>query len=264
MQKLHDLFHYHFCNGTSLDDVVKLFISFPQVAELEEKIGHAFQDKNLLLAALIHPSLGNESVLFQKINYQRQEFLGDSVLSLLLAEKLFLESPDSSEGELSKRRAHLAGQEMVAKLGLGMHLEDFIIFGKGTFTQLETIHHLKKGLVSAIADSVEAILGAAFLDVGLLAAKTVFVKFTEVYVSVYQKDYLDSATFSEFDPKSRLQEKCLTVFKTLPTYECRTNNHAVVCDLIVSGQVVGQGQGLSKKEAEQNAARQALLTLFQS
>ncbi|MBI2520979.1 MAG: hypothetical protein HYV97_11195 [Bdellovibrio sp.] len=262
MQKLHDFFHSHFSNGTCFDDAVKLVLSSSQITSLEEKIGHSFGRKSLLMEALIHPSLGNEAAVFQKVNYQRLEFLGDSVLSILLAEKLFLESPSSSEGELSKMRAHLAGQTMVSKLGQGMQLEDFLIFGKGTFAQLETSNNPKPGMVRAVADGVEAILGAAFLDAGLTIAKMVFEKFTETYSSTYQKDYLDMATFSEFDPKSRLQEKCLTTYKMLPVYDCRMSDDIQVCDLIINGEVVGQGQGPSKKEAEQNAARQALLTLF--
>ncbi|HAZ12676.1 MAG: hypothetical protein A2X86_11230 [Bdellovibrionales bacterium GWA2_49_15] len=272
MQKLHDLFHYHFsgqmaekiCNGSSLDDVVKFVISLPKIAALETNLGHVFHDKRLLVTALIHPSLGNEAGVLQKVNYQRLEFLGDSVLSLLLAEKLFLEYPENSEGELSKMRAHLAGQAMVAQLGFGMQLADFLIFGKGTSLQLETTQNPPKGLVRAVADGVEAILGAAFIDAGLLVAKAVFEKFTEAYALTYQKDYLDMATFNEFDPKSRLQEKCLTAYKVLPIYDCRTSDDVLVCDLIINGQLAGQGQGLSKKEAEQNAAREALANMFKS
>ncbi len=264
MQKLHDLFHYHFTQNPSIDGVLELILSFPKVAELEELIGHSFNRKDLLLSALVHPSLGNEIALFQKINYQRLEFLGDSVLGAILAEKLYSSFPDSSEGDLSKMKAHLAGQEMIAKLGLGMQLENFIIFGKGTFAQLEVATNVSKGLIRAVSDTVEALLGATFLDSGLEQAKIVFEKFTSKYSLAYQKDYLDMATFGEFDPKSRLQEKCLTAHKMLPVYECRTRNNGLECTLIVNGQVAALGHGLSKKEAEQSAARQALATLFKN
>lgn len=219
---------------------------------LESVLGYTFQDPSLLSQALTHPSLGYESQRTLPDN-QRLEFLGDAVLQLLLSEMLFLRYNNADEGMLTKTRAMLVSTKALAQVARGIRLGHFLLIGRGEEG------HGGRERDSSLADALEAIAGAVFLDGGMEAARTL--------VQHLFTDSLDSlgATPSDKNPKGQLQELLQAINPTSPRYEVISQtgpDHAknFVCAVLWCGQELGRGSGRSKKEAEVEAARIALET----
>ncbi|MFA5676861.1 MAG: ribonuclease III [Pseudomonas sp.] len=215
---------------------------------LERKIGYSFKNQDLLILALTHRSLGGR-------NNERLEFLGDSILNFVAAEALFERFPQAREGQLSRLRARLVKGVTLAELAKGFDLGEYLRLGSG---------ELKSGgfrRESILADTTEAIIGAIYLDSGMEAARE--------RILFWLTSHIDSLTLvdNNKDPKTRLQEYLQGQHSELPQYEvvdisgeahCRT--FRVECTVaLMTGKTFGVGN--SRRLAEQEAARQALIAM---
>jgi len=213
---------------------------------LESRIGHQFNDRELLAEAITHPSRAGET---KARSNQRLEFLGDAVLDLLLAQELLLQHPSWDEGRLSRSRASLVSGRALASLAAGLSLGDWVRLGRGERTADGSI------APSILADAYEALMGAVFLDGGYAAVRQV--------VAIHFADRLDEVTTSDPDPKTALQELTQKNYAELPTYETTKisgPDHARVyeVEVFVQARSMANGSGRSRREAEQEAAEHAL------
>ncbi len=218
----------------------------PDVAALEDRIGHPFRDRELLTEALTHVSsqLGAPaSPAGGRTSYQRLEFLGDRVLGLAVAEILFGAFPDASEGELSRRLSDLVRRETCAEVALAWDVGPFLHLGAG---ELQAGGRQNRTI---LADVCESIIGAVFLDGGYQAARTLIARaFAERLQAAPARD-----------AKTALQEWAQGRGLPTPVYdvvERHGPDHAPVFRIAarVGTLDCGLGQGLSKRAAEQDAA----------
>lgn len=216
-----------------------------KLKRLEKKIGHTFVNDDLLKRAITHRSAGSR-------HNERLEFLGDSILSLVIAEALFHRFPDVSEGDMSRMRATLVREKTLAELAREFDLGEYLILGPG---------ELKSGgfrRESILADTVEALIGAIYLDVGMEPVRGLLLawyasRLDEIRPGADQKD-----------PKTRLQELLQGKRKPLPSYvvikvkgEAHNQEFTVQCE-IEGLDVTVVGVGSSRRKAEQAAAEKAL------
>lgn len=219
-------------------------------AHLEAQIGYQFKDNRLLLLAFTHRSFINEYREPGAEHNERLEFLGDSVLGLLIAEHLYRNKPDTPEGALSHIRSRLVQAETCAAWLSKLHVAHALLLGKGE----RMGDH--RGRESIHADLFEAIIGAIFLDGGFEAAKDfLFNHFTQ------EIQELISHPGRNF--KAELQDYAQRQFQQTPVYtvEFETgpdHNKSFIIEVSIAGLPVGKGQGNSKKEAQQAAAQDAL------
>ncbi len=217
---------------------------------IEVKIGYKFRNPLLLAEALTHPSLAYESQKAQFDN-QRLEFLGDAVLQLALTEHLFRQFPDSPEGKMTKMRARLVSRQALAQLALHLQLGDYLLLGKGEEASGGRKRH------STLADALEALIGAVYLDAG-------FDKARDVVLRLCSSDVLAVADSSEEgNPKGSLQEVLQAHSAEPPRYvisgESGPDHRKVFhAQVLWRGVVMAQGRGKSKKEAEIRAALEAI------
>lgn len=218
------------------------------VTDLIRTLGHNYADESLLELALTHRSCG-------KRNNERLEFLGDSILNFVIAEALFNKFPKAREGEMSRLRARLVKGETLAEIARELGLGDFLRLGSG---------ELKSGGFrrdSILADAVEAIIGSIHLDAGAVVSK-------EFVLKLYQSR-LDGLDLEETlkDSKTRLQEHLQSRRQPLPAYELdRVEGEAHDQTFYISCQVAlldepTLGKGSSRRQAEQESARAALIAL---
>jgi ribonuclease-3 len=214
------------------------------MASLEKKIGYTFKNKDYLEAAMTHSSYKNERKL--KECYERLEFLGDSVLGMLTAEMLFAENPDLSEGELTKRRAMMICESSLVNAANMLELGTFLRVGKGE----ENTGGRQRP--SILADLVEAVLAAVYLDGGIENARA-FAK-THIFPAVIQKTVTDYKTILQ----EKVQNKGEQASYHLIGEDGPPHKKRFTIEVRVEGKVMGSGVGSNKKEAEQAAARCAL------
>ena len=222
------------------------------VENIERELGYTFKDKNLLLEALTHSSYTNEMRINKRNHYERLEFLGDAVLELISSEFLYERFPDIPEGGLSKKRAAMVCEQSLAICARSMNLGDCIFFGKGE----EAAGGRNKD--SILADVTEAVLGAIYLDGGLERAR----------------DYVNRHVLFELkedelfvDSKTILQEKIQHISEggSLEYAVIKESGpeHAKIFTVQVSLDVkpLAEGEGHTKKSAQQEAAKAAILKL---
>jgi ribonuclease-3 len=214
-----------------------------------ERFGVEFRDPVLLEHALTHrSSLGpNDAV----ISNERLEFLGDSVLGLVATEALFRSLPDADEGTLTKARSRIVNKNFLGKIGLDLGILDVLRYAR------DEIKEDDRALLTLSADALEAVIGAIYLDRGFDTA----VRF--VQQNVVRAAPSDSEAHSQIDYKSRLQEICQAEFKVQPQYKVVRRmgpEHRKIfhVEAVIRGRTYGLGIGRSKKEAEQQAAGQAM------
>lgn len=222
-------------------------------AELAQKLGVTFKDEGLVKQAMYHRSYLNEAVEAVESN-ERMEFLGDAVLGLVVSEKLYRDYPGLSEGNLSQLRAILVRWDALAQVAGRIGLGDYLVLGRG--------EEMSGGRTrpSNLAGALEALIGAAFLDSGLSNAKKLVLKLLKPDFEAIAAQGVTA------DSKSELQHLAQTRWHRIPEYRLISSegpDHAKLftVEVQVGDQVVGQGQGRNKKQAELNAARQALETL---
>lgn len=220
-------------------------------AKLQRRLGYRFAAPNLLDAALTHRSYANERGL--AVNYERLEFLGDAVLDLVSAEWLYRTLPEASEGELSKVKSFLVSETVLAGIARRLDIGDMIQLGVGE----ERSGGRDKP--SLLADALESVIGALYLDGGLGAA-------ADVVEDLMEAAYADRQQWRYRDAKSALQEDLQARGGTLPRYLLvgsagpdHEKSFTVECRM--GGKVLGTGEGRSKKHAEQAAAEAALRRL---
>ena len=223
------------------------------IKDLETAIGYRFRNIQLLHNALTHSSYANERWHNSLLSNERLEFLGDSVLGMLVAEYLYRNFPDRPEGELTRMRADMVCEQTLAaaanKIGIGEHL----MLGHGE----ERLGGRNRN--SILADAMESVIAACFLDGGIQAALKVVQQFILVEVPVTK--------LHNVDYKTQLQELVQQKKNQVLSYALVGESgpdHDKKFDVEVSlnGSMVGSGSGSSKKRAEQNAAASAIEKLF--
>lgn len=225
------------------------------IFSLEDILGYRFADRELLLVALTHRSRANE-VKEGLGDNQRLEFFGDSILGFLVAEELFRRFPAAREGELTKLRAAIVDEAALAKVAQSITLGDFLLLGKGE----ERTGGREKS--SLLADGVEALIAAVYLDGGIDQVRRLFSRlFNSVLEAaregVFQRDF-----------KTELQELVQARFASAPCYEELSSegpdhDRLYSFQVLVDGRICGNGSGGSKKSAQQAAAREALKALLE-
>ena len=214
---------------------------------LESKLGYTFRDRGLLENALTHSSYANENHSPGGSN-ERLEFLGDSILGMVTADHLYKEHPDLPEGDLTRTRAALVCEESLVEVADRLDLGSYLRLGKGES------QGGGRERCSIRADAVEAVLAAVFLDGGLVEAKKIIHRF------ILDREAEKTANR---DFKTALQELVQRESGQVLTYRLTGESgpdHAKVFSVEVelNGASIGQGQGHSKKEAEQMAAKAAI------
>lgn len=219
----------------------------------EERLGYAFRDIKRLDEALTHSSYAYEHGL--GYYNERLELLGDSVLNTIITDYLFNTYTDLLEGQLSKLRSNIVSEKPLSKLAVMLDIGSNLLLSKG-----ERLSHGDMR-PSTLADAVEAIIGAVYLDGGFDVAK----KFV---LSLFMPIIVEAAELPNFnDYKSELQERLQSNGQVDIKYEIikeegPDHDKLFFADVKVNGRPVGEGSGKSKKEAEQKAAQQALKLLF--
>ena len=224
----------------------------PTYRKLEQAIGYRFKKKALLELALTHPSFRYEDRSTEDDN-QRLEYLGDAVLSLIVAEHLFKTHPEAREGDMSKLRSRLTQDRKLSQIGAHIGINEFLRLGRGE----EQNGGAKRA--SNLADAVEAIIGAAWIDGGARAVNKVFAQ-----VFLPELDNFKSAPVKS-NPKGTLQEYAQSHGFGIPAYET-TDSAGPEHDRLFTIEVTACNQSWkasagSKREAERQAAMKALADL---
>ncbi|MDR0977538.1 MAG: ribonuclease III [Endomicrobium sp.] len=214
-------------------------------AEFQKIIGYSFNDVEILKTALTHKSYAAECAGSKNYN-ERMEFLGDSILSAVAAEALYLRYPGGSEGKLSQLKAQIVSASNLCVWAKEINLGRYVFLGK---SENAFDARNREGL---LCDAFEAVIGAVYLDGGFENAKKFILKFLDVHKEIIITDY-----------KSRLQEIAQSVFKELPEYKIIKEfgpDHSKKFEIVVylKRHILGRGLGSSKKEAQQSAAEQAI------
>ncbi len=223
------------------------------IKELESAIGYRFQNLSLLENALTHSSYANERFHNSLKSNERLEFLGDSILGMIVADHLYRNFPDRPEGELTRMRADMVCEQSLAVIANKIHLGKHLMLGHGEE------QGGGRNRNSILADAVESVIAACYLDGGYDAAfgfvKT-FVLSDIPVVKYHNADY--KTTLQE-----RVQQKKNQVLSYHLTGETGPDHDKHFCvEVCLNGECVGNGTGTSKKRAEQDAARAALEKLF--
>lgn len=222
-----------------------------EISQFEEIIGYKFKNTNLCEVALTHSSYINEHGMGRECCNERIEFLGDAVLELSASDYIYREFPNLSEGEMTRMRSALVCEASLAKSAARIDLSKYIRLGKGE----------EKGggrfRDSVLADAFEAVIGAIYLDGGILSAGY----FIDTFVLDDAKDKTD-----HIDAKSKLQIKAQELLGATPVYEIigsRGPDHqkTFMAEVKMNGVLYGSGTGGTKKQAEQEAAWSALKEL---
>lgn len=217
--------------------------------EFEKKIAYKFKDRALLFNALTHSSYANESKHRFKSN-ERLEFLGDSVLSIIVSEHIFEEYTDLPEGELSKTRATLVCEKSLANFAKEIDLGDYILLGKGEQ------QNGGRERPSIVSDAFEAVIAAIYLDGGFEAARRHIMRFLPTNVrEAVAKAYDDYKTVLQEIIQMNPEE---TVEYKLVSESGPAHSKLFTVQVMLNSNVIGTGTASSKKHAEQLAAREAL------
>ncbi|HEB12554.1 MAG TPA: ribonuclease III [Actinobacteria bacterium] len=219
------------------------------IESAEKALGINFIDKNLLRVALTHSSFAYEhgSGDFN----EKLEFLGDSVLGVVVTEFIYKHYPEHQEGGLAKLRANLIRAETLAEVGRDLSIGDYVLIGKGAEQSGGRTN------ISIIADCLEAVIGAIYLDQDYETTKKIVIK-------LFYDRIIEQGKLKELgDPKTTLQEITMEKWSTLPDYalvkqEGPAHKPMFSAAVSVKGKVLGHGVGPSKKQAQQLAAKEAL------
>jgi len=226
--------------------------SFPQkkFKHLESLIGCSIVDKNIYVEALIHRSFLEENEQLSFSN-ERLEFLGDSVLNLVIGEYLFNKFPKEEEGFLTKVRAKMVNRNALSLVAENLNLGELLILGSNL---PKSITHNSKSMLS---DALEALIGAVYLDKGIETCKQ-FIQTKIIEPALKNGDHLIDENY-----KSQLLEYAQASKLAIPVYQIVSeegpqHDKTFISRVLIGEKILGEGKGKSKKEAEQNAARVAL------
>lgn len=221
------------------------------ISQLEDRIQYDFKDKEVISIAITHSSYANERKN-KKLEYnERIEFLGDSVLSLVISEYLYKMYPNLPEGELTVTRAKIVCENSLSRCAADIGLGNYLMLGKG--------EELSGGRskASVLSDAFEAVIGAIYIDGGFDTARGFILKYMENII----KSCVEGKLFYDF--KTQLQEIVQQNGEQHISYHVidesgPDHNKAFVTEVRINDVISGQGKGRSKKESEQNAAKYAL------
>lgn len=220
-------------------------------SKFEKKASLSFKNKSLLKQAFVHRSYLNENKKVKLHHNERLEFLGDAVLELAVTKFLFNKYPDKTEGDLTSLRAALVNADTCAKVSNNLNINDFLLLSKGEARDTGRARQY------ILANTLEALIGAIYLDKGYKAAEDFVLKhITSLTEEIVQ-------TSSWLDSKSLFQEKAQEILGITPLYKVLKETGPDHAKKFTSGVFLGQelvasGAGDSKQEAEQEAARRAL------
>lgn len=220
-------------------------------SKFEERAGIAFKDKALLKQAFTHRSYINENRASGLEHNERLEFLGDAVLELVITDYLYRERKESDEGELTALRSALVNADTCSKVAQNLGANDFLLLSKGESKDMGRARQY------ILANTLEALIGAIYLDQHYEAAKDFILK----HITPVMDEILKSGTW--IDAKSLFQEKAqefighTPIYKTVKESGPDHDKHFTVA-VSVGNEVMGEGEGKSKQDAEQEAARVAL------
>ncbi|MBR2421383.1 MAG: ribonuclease III [Oscillospiraceae bacterium] len=217
--------------------------------DLEAALGYKFQNITLLQNALTHSSYANERWHNSLLSNERLEFLGDSILGMVVAGYLFENFPDRPEGELTRMRADMVCETSLAAIAARIDLGKHLLLGHGEE------RFGGRNRASILADAVESVIAAAFLDGGMKAAADIITRFVLCDVPVTKLHNTDYKTsLQELIQQKKNQTLCYRlVGESGPDHD-----KVFTAQVLLNDQVVGEGTGSSKKRAEQDAARSAL------
>lgn len=220
-----------------------------EVERLEQQLGLEFSDRRLFQRALVHPSYANENP--GHVDNQRLEFLGDAVIGLIVSAYLYRTLPNSPEGTLTNLRSKLVRKEALAQIAQSLQLGQFISLGRGKISEEG------RSNPAILADALEALVGAIFLDRGLDAVEDFLMPLAENLLLTATSSGLDK------DPKTTLQELCQERWQLTPRYRIIAEegpDHAkeFTVDVVIGAKTAGRGIGSNRQEAEMAAAQEAL------
>lgn len=226
-----------------------------ELTEIEKELGTVFNNKDLLRQVFVHRSYLNENVGFDLDHNERLEFLGDAVLELVVTEHLYKNYPNP-EGELTNWRSALVRGVMLAEIAGDLNMGDYLFLSRGEQKSGGKARQL------ILANTFEAFIGAVYLDKGYEEAAAFIAK----HLLVRLPEILDKKLY--LDPKSRLQELCQEKSGFTPQYKVIAEygpDHAksFTVGAFVDGQLLGEGSGSSKQNAEQAAANSALAVMLE-
>jgi ribonuclease-3 len=221
--------------------------------EFEERIGYQFQDKKLLAQALTHSSYANECHMGRLSDNERLEFLGDAVLELVSSEFLFESFPGETEGEMTRLRASMVCEQTLSFCTREIDLGRYLRLGKGE----EQTGGRKRA--SVLSDALEAVIGAIYLDGGFANAKEFILKYILNDLE-HKKLFFDSKTILQEVVQGNFSEE---LHYRMLREEGPDHNKRFVMEAMIGNTAYGQGEGRTKKAAEQEAAYQTLLRLKQ-
>ncbi len=216
-------------------------------SRLNRAIGHVFRNKALLQSSLIHPSVSQS---LPNADFQRFEFLGDSVLNFFIAAKLYETFPEANEGFLSRLRSILVSRKLLAKIARSIRLKSFLTLGLAIAEQPARVQE------KILADSFESLLGAIYLDGGYNRAHRFLLRYFTPYLNEKKLLQVDS------NPKSALQEHVQKKWHILPAYASRQEKKdRFTVWVSIHGKMKTKGEGETKQEAETEAAGKLLKRL---
>jgi ribonuclease-3 len=219
--------------------------------ELEQKIGFEFKNGDLLNEALTHRSYINENPEWRHPHNERLEFLGDAVLELAITEELFQNFPDFPEGQLTVLRASLVNYQYLSKIASVIDLDRFMYMSKGERGDTSKAREV------ILANAIEAVIGAMYLDQGFAPIK----EFAKKYILVHLPEILETKSYK--DAKSALQEMVQEKLRLTPTYKVieesgPAHRRVFKIGVFFGEKLMAEGSGTSKQEGEIAAAKGAL------
>lgn len=232
-------------------------LNFNSVKLLESSLGYQFKNKKILINAFTQSTfcyefrhLKNSSIF----SNERLEFLGDSLVNLIVAKILYTSYPNSNEGELSKLRGALVNEISLAKLASSISLGESLLLGKGEF---KNFGNLKE---SILADAFEALCAAIYIDSeeSVEVLENAFLRIIKKYELDTQKQFFSLENLESFDSKSQLQELSVSLFQTLPTYKFSEEKNIFTVELWIGERKLAVASGPSKKKLEKELARLVL------
>ncbi len=220
--------------------------------KLEKTIGITFENEDLLTEALTHRSYLNEEPQWRLPHNERLEYLGDAVLELIVSEELFGKFPKEPEGQLTVLRAALVNYQILARVAEAIGLQDFILMSRGERKDTGRAREV------ILANAIEAVIGAIYLDQGLEKTRGFVMKFVMTNLDEVLK------TKSYKDAKSELQEVVQEKLRVTPTYrvlgeEGPAHKRVFTMGVYFGEKLIAEGEGQSKQDAEIEAAKNALL-----
>lgn len=224
------------------------------LSDFEETIKYSFKNKENLILALTHSSFANENKQLKLMSNERLEFLGDAVLNIIISERIYLKHKELNEGEMTKTRSIIVCEASLVKCANKINISKYLLLGKG--------EELTGGRSrpSILSDAFEALIGAIYVDGGIRS--------TRKFINNTMKQVIEDAIKGEdyLDYKTQFQEIVQSSGEKRISYEVLDekgpdHDKTFITQVKIEDKVMGMGKGKSKKEAEQNAAKDALKRL---